>query len=254
MISALLCSLFGLTAAFGAKPDFDPRKDAFSFNNDTVREYLPDANGEIVSRNRKKGDGSDGFMHSCFLLSRATMQFAKFAVFDPDAPKVSPAEYRRRVRTIFRRSLWLPAPKEKTVIPGYANLWDFSVDHKAMLQTDMGSWRLSYVRVGNFRMGFPHPRSGQALAARRLVQAIDGGELQAVYLARFPKMNHCVVLYDYEAQPNGDIKFLMYDPNYCGEAGWLKYSARERSFDIQERWFYNRGRVNLMRVFLSPFH
>lgn len=242
-----------MAAAAGAKPDFDPRRDAFSFNNDTVREYLPDEKGEIISRARKKDD-PPGFRHSCFLLSRATMQFYKFAVFAPAEPKVSAAEYRARVRAIFRRSLWLPPPKEKIVIPGYATLWDFSLDHRAMLQADMGSWQLSYVRVGNYRMGFPHPRSGQALAAWRLVQAIDGGELQAVYLSRFPKMNHCVVLYDYEALPGGDIKFLMYDPNYCGESGWLKYSASERSFDIQERWFYNRGRVNLMRVFLSPFH
>ncbi len=236
----------------GAQPTFNPRQDAFSFANDTVREYLPDAGGNIVSRDRE--DPAD-FAHSCFLLSRAVIQFHKFARFEPDAPKLSQEEYRQRLRRLFRIPCWFGPQRQEVVrFPGYADLWDFSADHKALLQANLGSWRLSYFRVGNFRMGFPHPRAGQALAARQLVRKLDRGELEGVYLARFPKMNHCIVLYHYRELGGGDLEFLAYDPNYPGRGTWLRYHAKERYFELEERWYFNTGRVNLMRVFISPFH
>ncbi len=242
-----------MAGAHAQKVVFDPGKDAYSFSNDTVREYITDARGEIVARPRPKDDNAR-FTHSCFLMSRSVAQFYKFAVFDPAAPKVSNEEYRRRIRKIFGRSLWRRPPEPKIVIPGYANLWEFSKDYKALLQDNMGSWRLTYVRVGNYRMAFPFPRRGQELAMKRLIRGIDRGDLQVVYLARFPKMNHCVILFDYSRLPNGDVEFKMYDPNYHGETGWVRYHANGRYFEIQPRWYFNRGRVNLMRVYLSPFH
>lgn len=244
----------GVPPARAEKVVFSPQKDAYSFSNDTVREYITDERGEIVAKTRAKDDERARFAHCCFLLARSTAQFAKFAEFDPSAPKVSNAEYRRRILEIFHRSLWRSVPKKKIVIPGYANLWDFSKDYKSLLQDNMGSWRMTYMRVGNYRMGFPFRTGGQSLAARRLIMGIEKGDLQVVYLSKFPKMNHCVVIFDYRGLPGGDIEFQIYDPNYSGETGWLRYHAKERYFELQERWYYNRGRVNLMRVFLSPFH
>ncbi len=231
---------------------FDPRRDAFSFANDTAREYLTDEHGNITSRRRDK---EPNFAHACFLLCRATMQFAQFARFEPEKPKLSQKEYRRLLKELFRIPVWYRGARGKIAIPGYRNVWDFTADHKALLQETLGSWRLTYIRFGNFRVGlFVFPRRGQELAKERIIRQLDKGRLQAVYLARFPKMNHCVVIYGYKPLGGGDIEFLTYDPNYPGRPTWLRYSAKERSFDLEPRWYFNKGRVNLFRVYLSPFH
>jgi len=238
-------------AAPASKTGFDPCRDGFAFANDTVREYGPDETGQIVSRRRDK---KPEFAHSCFLLCRATMQFAKFARFAPEQPQISEREYERRIVALFRIPVWFSENRPKIVIPGYRNLHEFSLAHKGLLEDRMGKWILSYFRVGNWRMALPFPRDGQALAARRLMLGLDCGKLQAVYLARFPHMNHCVVLYDYRPLPGGDVKFLLYDPNYPNQPTWLRYHADARFFELEKRWYFNMGRVNLMRVYLSPFH
>ncbi|HWL53800.1 MAG TPA: hypothetical protein VNQ90_15280 [Chthoniobacteraceae bacterium] len=231
---------------------FDPRRDAFAFANDTVREYLTDENGEIISRRR---DREPNFAHACFLLCRATLQFAKFARFEPGQPRLTQREYARVLKRLFRIPTWYSGARRSVAIPGYGNLWDFSADHKALLQETLGSWRLTYLRFGNFRVGlFVFPRRGQELAKERIIRALDRGELQAVYLTRFPKMNHAIVIYGYKHLAGGNVEFLTYDPNYPGRSTWLRYIDKERSFDLEERWYFNKGRVNLMRIYISPFH
>jgi hypothetical protein len=98
------------------------------------------------------------------------------------------------------------------------------------------------------------PASGQTAAARWLADSADRGELRAVYLSRFPFMNHVVVIYRAERRPNGDIRFIVYDPNYPSEPSWLDYEKRAQSFSFQKRWYFPGGRVNVMRVFISPLH
>jgi hypothetical protein len=122
-----------------------------------------------------------------------------------------------------------------------------------VLQENLGAWFPSYVRVGNFRMAMGHPRAGQAAAARWLVESLHQGKLRALYLARFPHMNHCCVVYRLERRGH-DLRFWLYDPNYPGEPAWLDYHAAERSFAFEPRWYFPGGRVNVMRVYISPFH
>ncbi len=260
LLTLFLSFLAGCATPRGTAPldpvrarHFDPVRDTLAFANDTVREYAPDASGKIVTRPRPRGE-KPAFSHGCFLLARGVMQFAQFARFDPAAPPLPQEEYRRRLKKLFRIPVWFSGNREKLVFPGYADLHAFSAAHKGLIEEEIGHWIWSYFRVGNYRMVFPFPRSGQALAARRLVLALDRGELQAVYLARFPHMNHCVVLYDYKPQAGGDIKFLLYDPNYPAQPSWMLYHARGRYFELEKRWYFNAGRVNLMRVYLSPFH
>ena len=122
------------------------------------------------------------------------------------------------------------------------------------LQENLGTWFPSYVRVGNFRMAMGHPRIGQKWAAEWLVKSINEDKLRAVFLTRFPSMNHCVIVYRAIPRPNGDVGFLCYDPNYEGQSAKLDYSASRRSFDFQRRWYFPGGQVNVMRVYISPFH
>jgi hypothetical protein len=53
---------------------------------------------------------------------------------------------------------------------------------------------------------------------------------------------------------DGNVRFTAYDPNYPAEPTYLDYDAATRSFDFEKRWYFPGGRVNAMRVFLSPLH
>jgi len=231
--------------------DFDLRRDTFAFSNDTVFQYGVDEGGKLHIRTRKK---PADFAHRCFVLARAVLQFHQFARFEPKQPRLSREEYRRRIRQVCRVPVWSDGPRERIVFPGYADLHSFSTAYEGLLKENLGNWLPSYLRVGNWRMAMGHPRAGQAAAARWLSASLDRGQPRALYLARFPHMNHVVVPYAQQREPGGNVSFLVYDPNYPNAPAWLFYRAAERSFEFEPRWYFPGGRVNVMRVFLSPLH
>jgi hypothetical protein len=188
------------------------------------------------------------------VLARATLQFYQFARFEPRQPRMSREEYQRRVKQLCRIPVWSRGPATKIVFPGYRDLHDFSAAYEGLLKENLGNWLPTYLRVGNWRMAMGHLRAGQSAAAEWLVESLERGQLRAVYLARFPQMNHVVVVYDFRREPGGNISFFVYDPNYPNEPSWAFYRASERSFEFQPRWYFPGGRVNVMRVFISPFH
>lgn len=241
-----------VTAHAAAPVHFNWRTDTISFSNDTVFAYRIDQAGHLGIHRRAT---PARFAHRCFVLVRAVLQFHKFARFAPDRPRATEAEYRRLILRLFRIPVWMAdrRPDERIVITGYANLNEFSRAHENLMKETMGNWFPTYLRVGNWRMVGPFPRFGQASACAQLVRGLDRGKLQAVYLTRFPKMNHCVILFDYH-RLEGRMRFDAYDPNYPNTLSWVEYDTRERGFDFERRWFWPGGRVNLMRVYISPVH
>ena len=233
------------------KTKFDLKKDGFAFANDTSLIYSVDPVGELTWHRRAV---PAVFVHSCFILCRSEVQFSRFAEFAPGQPKLSEEQYRQLVKRITLIPPWFPEPSKKIVIPGYRNLHEFSADYTPMLEKNLGAWWPSFLRVGNWRMAWYFPRGGQALAAQRLTAALDQGKLQAVYVTRFPHLNHCLLLYDYKRNSKGKITFTAYDPNYVGEPTWLAYHPQTQTFELQKRAYFNGGGVNVMRVYLSPFH
>lgn len=232
---------------------FDVKKDAFAFSNDTSFAYGVDERGELTMHRQAN---PPQFTHRCFVLSRAVLQFNKFVRFEPKQPRATPSVYRSLVKRISRIPAWRSpfAESKRIVVPGYPNLYEFSRAYEHMMKEEIGNWRPTFFRVGNWRMTGPFPRFGQRWAVENLAKGIDAGKLQAVYISRFPKMNHVVVLYRYRHLPNGDVKFDLYDPNYPGEVGSLLFNNAQSSFEFPKRWFWTGGRVNLMRVYLSPIH
>lgn len=239
----------GLEAA--SARDFDLHRDTFAFSNDTAFEYGVDEQGKLHIHLRKK---PVEFSHRCFVLARAVLQFRQFTEFDPKRPRVSREEYERLVKKVCRIPVWSSGPKERIVIPGYADLHDFSVAYEGLLKEDLGNWLPTYLRVGNWRMALGHPRMGQAFVARWLVDSLDHGQPRAIYLARFPSMNHVVIPYKMQREAEGNVSFTVYDPNYPNQPTWLFYRASERSFEFDKRWYFPGGRVNVMRVYISPIH
>jgi hypothetical protein len=230
---------------------FDIRRDTFAFANETVFHYRVDEGGSLhVS---KREDAPD-YSHRCFVMSRAIMQFWQFTRFAPERPRLSREEYVRLVRRVCRIPVWSTGPRERIVVPGFRDLWEFSEDMPAVFQENIGSWVPSYFRVGNFRMAMGHLRWGQARAARWLEESLRVGRIRTVYLARFPSMNHCVVVYRMESRANGDVRFWVNDVNYPGKPARLDYIAAQRSFEFEPRFYFPGGRVNVMRVYISAFH
>lgn len=236
----------------GVARPFDLKRDVFSFSNDTVFAYGVDEAGKLHINQREK---PAEFSHRCFVLGRGVLQFWQFAEFAPKKPKLSRDEYHRLIRKLCRIPVWSKGPRERLVFPGFADLHSFSAAYEGLLKEDLGNWLPSYLRVGNWRMTMGHLRAGQASAADWLLKSVrDEHRLRAIYIARFPWMNHVVIVYGAKPLPGGDIRFTVYDPNYPSEPGWIDYHAKERSFDFQKRWYFPGGRVNVMRVFISPFH
>lgn len=251
---AAIFSLLNLTLARASAPTrFNWRADTIGFSNDTVFSYGVDEAGQLTMHKKEK---APDYAHRCFVLTRAVMQFLKFARFAPEQSRISPNQYRRLTMHISRIPVWLSArpEKERVVIPGYKNLNEFSRSYEHMFKEVLGNWLPTYLRVGNWRMVGPFPRSSQEYAARKLVDELSHGKVQAVYITRFPKMNHCIVLFDDHRLPNSDLRFDCYDPNYPNQLGSLLYHSSTRTFDFPKRWFWTGGTVNLMRVYLSPFH
>lgn len=236
-----------------AKTNFNRIHDTPAFPNDT---FYANGRDESAVIPRDAGGFPPVYLHRCFVFTRAVIQFHKFARFDPRAPRLAGREYRDIIRRVSRIPAWWPAfSKERAiVIPGYKNLRDFSAARQYSFQRNLGGWFITYLRIGNWRMIFPALEAFRGVAAEKIMARVDRGELQAVYLSVFPRMNHSVVIYDYKCLYNGDIVFTCYDPNYHNTSNWLVYEASAKQFVYQKRWFFPGGPVKLMRVYLSPFH
>ncbi len=246
----LLLALLAAPTVLAAR-EFDLRRDTFAFSNDTGWQYGVDEWGKLHISLRDK---PAAYTHRCFVLARAVLQFQQFARFEPRQPRVAREEYRRRIQRLCRIPVWGRGPREKIVFPGYRDLNDFSVAYEGLLKEELGNWWPTYWRVGNWRMALGHPRFGQARGARWLAESMERGTLRAIDISKFPKMNHVVVPYAVQREAGGNMTFLVYDPNYPGEPAWLFYRASARSFEFQPRWYFPGGQVNVMRVYLSPFH
>ena len=100
----------------------DPRATApeFTFVSDTF------AFANLI-RARHRGE-DDLYANYCFVLARGLRQFSQFARFDPALPRLDHDGYAGLVRRVVALPVWQPASSEdgRIVIPGYANLREFS--------------------------------------------------------------------------------------------------------------------------------
>lgn len=227
---------------------FDFQSDTFAFANQTYFDYkqLTESQIQISRRHGRVPD----FSRHCFHMCRAVLQFHQFADFRPDLPKVSESDYQKIVRRVSRIPPWSSGPR--IVVPGYKDLHSFSLGETLLIQKNLGLWWPSYWRVGNWRIVFPVPRSGQERMAKWLRNELDHGRIRAVYITRFKPINHCLVVYHYSAAPNGDLVFDVYDANQSGKVVHLTYRSIDRSFYFDKTWYYRGGLVSVISLYVSP--
>src|SRR5439155_938381 len=108
----------------GRTPPLRFNEDTVGFANMTVFEYQ---NG-IAHVRQGESAKQKRYTRRCFVLSRTTMQFKKFARFDPHARPLNDRDLAQRIRQVTRHATWrdtLPE-SQRVVFPGYRNLREMS--------------------------------------------------------------------------------------------------------------------------------
>jgi len=242
-----MCGCASRQPFVGARP-FDFQKDSFAYANDLVWEYHFDTNGKWVHQRREP---APDYTHHCFVVARSARQFFENARFDATQPVADGATYRRLIRRVVSvdPSHSLPEAK-KIVIPGYADLRDFSAGQEVPLKAECGGAWQSYFQRGHWRMVFPFGRSHQARTADELLADLKQNRPPVVHVVRFPQLtiNHSVLLFG-ATETEKEILFSVYDPNKPDAPKVLNYDRATRTFDFAGNDYWPGGRVDIYEIY-----
>jgi hypothetical protein len=208
---------------------------------------------ESRSKNRGK---PDLYANYCFVMARAHTQFHRFARFDPDAPRLSPEGYTDRVAQVTTYSPWhdpLP-PSARVVIPGYHSLYELSARQEAAVKAGLPGRFWTWVHWTNWRVVFPFPGWHQERVASQTLAELQAGHLVQFLVTNFPawELNHTVVVYDYRIGDNGEVEFVVYDPNDPHAPGIIAFDRAERRFMATHLYDTTPGAIRAFRMYYWP--
>ena len=240
-----------LVRSSAAASDFRFDRDTVGFANATVFEYRE---GHPYLRQRKKGEPKR-YTRRCFVLCRTTMQFQKFARFDPHAAPLDDNALAARIRNVSRRAAWgkpLPAD-QRIVFPGYANLRAMSEARREVVRRNIGLGWPTYFRLGNARMLIQHTSDYHKETHANLNATLARGELFVGFLTTYPRLsiNHAVLVYKRKpaSQNSGIDRYLVYDPNHPDSPRELTWSSRDSAFAYQKDWDFIGGFVRVYQIY-----
>ena len=232
--------------------DFCFDRDTVSFANSTVFEYRQ--GHPHLRRQREKGEPKR-YTRRCFVLCRTTMQFQKFARFDPHAPPLDDRALAARIRNVTRRAAWgRPLPSDQRVVfRGYANLRAMSKARREVVRANIGLGWPTYFRLGNFRMLFEHDSIYHKETHANLDAALARSELFVGFLTTYPHLsiNHAVLVYKRKpaSQNDGIDRYLVYDPNHPESPRELTWSPHDHAFAYQKDWDFIGGFVRVYQIY-----
>jgi hypothetical protein len=255
LILALAFALAAPLAAYDKPAAPAPRPfhyatDTFSFANETVWNYV----GGTVHADEKSRKRD--YTRHCFVLTRAAVQFWKFARFAPAAPALPAAALADRIRDVTARDAWLPPlpEKERVVFPGFANLRAISAAHPGLFQANIGLGWPVYFRAGNMPIVLPVPRSTEAALSDEILRDLALNYPTIVWLYNFPSLNinHVVVIFA-GSRDGPHVHFRVYDPNYADAPKTLDYDSTTRTFSYQPTFYFKGGSVTARAVYRGIF-
>jgi len=231
--------------------DFCFDRDTVSFANSTVFEYRQ--GHPHLRRQREKGEPKR-YTRRCFVLCRTTMQFQKFARFDPHAPALDDKALAARIRSVTRRAAWGKPLllDQRVVFPGYPNLRAMSKARREVVRANIGLGWPTYFRLGNSRMLFEHDSSYHKETHANLDAALAHGELFIGFLTTYPRLsiNHAVLVYKRKpASHDGIDRYLVYDPNHPESPRELTWSSHDHAFAYQKDWDFIGGSVRVYQIY-----
>jgi hypothetical protein len=221
-------------------PGFDFARDTFAFPNEI--------------RSRHPGV-PDLYANYCFVMARSLRQFFLVARFDPSVPKLDHDGYVERIRSVVAHAPWrdpLPLP-ERVVIPGYANLREFSRGEEAALKKGMGGRFWTVVHWTNWRVTMPETRAGQREVAEQIVADINAGRLVQMLVTNLPtvELNHTVVAFGYRWSRDG-LELSVWDPNDPASSGVITFDAAGHGFAATRVYDTRPGPIRVFRMYYSP--
>jgi hypothetical protein len=248
---ALLIALCGCASRpfVGSRP-FNFQTDSFSYGNDLVWDYHFDEKGKWV---HQRHEPPSDYTHHCFVVARSARQFFENAKFDAALPVANEATYRRLIRRVVSVDPSHPLPdSKKIVIPGYANLREFSAGQERLLKAECGGAYQSYFQRGHWRMVFPFSRAHQSRTAEQLLADLKENRPPVVHVVRFPQLtiNHSVLLFD-ATESDKEILFSVYDPNKPDSPKVLHYDRASRTFSFAGNDYWPGGRVDIYEIYRS---
>ena len=256
VLGSVLISLLSLPALSAYEPPTTPAPrpfayhiDSFAFANETVWNYV---DGSVKSDSSRASSTKRDYTRRCFVVTRAAVQFWKFARFDPNAAPLSHDRLADRIREVTGRSVWLPAlaPKERIVFPGYASLRAISAADPGVFQENIGLGWPVYFRAGNMPIVAPVYRETEAHLNDEIYHDLDLNYPTIVWLYNFPslKINHVVVIFSGEKE-QGHYRYTVYDPNYTDGPKKLDYDTTTRTFSYQPTFYFKGGPVEVRAVY-----
>ena len=253
--SALLASVLALLT-YGcvatsppSGPVFDFNRDTFAYANQLRWQYQVDiASGTLAMSSR---DEPARFGQRCPLMVRMVRQFHYGALFAPQFPKLTKADYKVLIARVLEHDPRLEQVAPNPVlIPGYAGLREFSLQHEDSLKQATGGIWKSYLQRGNWRMILPFLRSNQQQTAEQLMDTLEASGLPIVRIVRFPRItiNHALLVIG-AAETATEIQFVTYDPNEEKRPVTLTYSRETRTFYFPPAEFFPGGRVDVFEIY-----
>jgi hypothetical protein len=227
--------------ASAGPPSFAFGPDTFAFRNE-IRERHPDAPPGI-------------YANYCFVLGKGVRQFFQNARFDPEAPRVSHAEYAALVRAIAARAPWQGAlpDAERTVIPGYPNLRAFSASEEAAVKEGVGGPVGTWFHWTNWRIALPLMKGHQAAIADDVAHELAAGRLAQLLVTNWPtpELTHTVVAYRFDDRRDR-IEFTVWDPNDTDEPGTITFDRVAQRFWATRVYATRPGTIQVFRMYYSP--
>lgn len=234
---------------------FDFTQDTFAFVNETVWTYQ---DGKRVQTPESRSTNRNRYVHHCFVMARATIQFWRFARFEPNAPAASSIELERKVRQVVARSPTCPSLplQERVVFPGYANLRDLSERQSAVLRANLGSSLATYFRPGNFFLPYRPSKEHQVRTNEELQAWLDTGQPMAlwIYDFKFPKptLNHAVVAYARSGEGEKTV-YQCYDPNDAASPKRFSFDPHAGMFSFDKLFYFPGGAASVRPCYVNCF-
>lgn len=255
----LACAIFSGCAhkppTISADRKFDFKKDSFAFSNETVWLYK---DGKRIT---ERDEGTEAleqkgahFTRRCFVMSRAALQFWKFARFDPKAKPLAAGPLAERIRDVTGRDVWddpLP-PAERVVFPGYRNLREMSGPQARVFLENIGLGWPTYFRLGNWSIITPPSREHQERTNKELQTWIKKNQPMVLWLINFPSLNinHAILVFAVREEGKNFV-YDVVDPNYVDRPRELHYNSSTRTFSYGKNFYFVGGNVDVRPVYLS---
>lgn len=230
---------------------FNFAKDSLSFSNELAWDYYFDANGKW---SHQRHEPKPQYKQHCFVVAHIAKQFFRYADFHPDLAVADEKTYRSIIHEIVFGGDMRP-DSTRIIVPGYANLREFSRAQETVLKEEGGgAWR-SYFQRGHWRiMGFFSHRHQEKMH-EKFINLLEKNQVIVAHLVRFPQLsiNHAVLVTGVHST-EGAVEFSIYDPNTADKPHVLTYDRVSRTFSLPSNAYFYGGKVNVYDVYRSCFY